>query len=123
MWWLMMIGIILLWIGVIALVVWLIRTWTSQRAVAAAATGAVAVPLVDPAPAVVVPADGSEDATLVQTVAVEPAPPAAAKSPAETPLQILDRRYAAGDIDRKDYLQRKADLEPPSTTEADTKAD
>jgi hypothetical protein len=118
MWWLMMIGIILLWIGVIALVVWLVRTWTSQKAVAGTAGGAVAM---SPAPApatsaaaIAVPvADGLDDTTVARTVAAAPA--AGGETTGETPRQILDRRYAAGEIDRKDYLQRKADLEPPST--------
>lgn len=29
----------------------------------------------------------------------------------ESPREILDRRYAAGEIDREEYEQRKADLE------------
>ena len=34
-------------------------------------------------------------------------PPA---SPAETPREIVQRRYASGDIDREEYLQKLADL-------------
>jgi uncharacterized membrane protein len=99
MWWLMLIGIILLWIGVIVLVVWLVRTWTSGRTVTG---GAAAVPAqtVVAAP----PAGGSEATTLVSGPA--------GRTAAETPLQILARRYAEGAIDRDEYLQRRADLEP-----------
>jgi len=110
MWWLMLIGIILLWIGVIALVVWLVRTWTSGHTVTG---GAAAVPAqtVVAAP----PPGGSEATTLVSGPA--------GMTAAETPLQILARRYAEGEIDRDEYLQRKADLEPgpsPQSPAADT---
>ena len=30
--------------------------------------------------------------------------------PVESPREMLDRRYARGEIDREEYLQRKADL-------------
>jgi len=32
----------------------------------------------------------------------------------ETPLQILEQRYARGEIDRDEFLQRRADLGGPS---------
>jgi uncharacterized membrane protein len=94
-----MIGIVLLWIGVIALVVWLVRTWTSGHAATAAVSGTTVAPT---------------------TVAAPPAGSPATAIPApETPLDILSRRYAAGEIDRKEYLQRKADLEPPGAPAAE----
>ena len=34
-----------------------------------------------------------------------------ATAPEETPLAILKKRYAAGEIDREDYQRRKQDLE------------
>ncbi|NLC70221.1 MAG: SHOCT domain-containing protein [Desulfuromonadaceae bacterium] len=34
-----------------------------------------------------------------------------AGKPEETPREILDRRYAKGDISREEYLQIKKDLE------------
>ena len=108
MWWLMMIGMIVLWIGVIALVVWLVRTWTSGRAVTGTAAGAVVLPSAVTSPLAAPVVDGTADTTVVAARLADPAPLAEA---AETPRQILDRRYAAGEIDRKDYLQRKTDLE------------
>jgi uncharacterized membrane protein len=34
----------------------------------------------------------------------------------ETPLQILERRYAAGELDRDEFLRRKDDLTQPPPT-------
>lgn len=34
-----------------------------------------------------------------------------ASGPREEALAVLDKRYARGEIDREDYLQRKADLQ------------
>lgn len=41
------------------------------------------------------------------------AAPAAGPPPlgSETPLQILEARYARGEIDREDFVRRKADLQ------------
>ncbi|HEV2071781.1 MAG TPA: c-type cytochrome [Acidimicrobiales bacterium] len=33
----------------------------------------------------------------------------------EEPRRVLDRRYAAGELSRQDYLQRRSDLEPDAT--------
>ncbi len=44
---------------------------------------------------------------LIWTVARRPDAPAARKSA----LAMLDERYAKGEIERDDYLARKADLE------------
>ena len=33
--------------------------------------------------------------------------------PSETPLSILERRYANGEIDREEFLKRKKDLSEP----------
>jgi len=37
-------------------------------------------------------------------------PPSPMKTAELTALQILEQRYARGDIDREEFLQRKADL-------------
>jgi putative membrane protein len=50
------------------------------------------------------PSDRSRDRTYGQ------APPAACPEPAE---EILRRRYAAGEIDRDEYLRRLEDLRRP----------
>lgn len=39
-------------------------------------------------------------------------PPRPASPPPETPEGILKRRYAAGEIDREEYLQKLEDLSP-----------
>ena len=42
--------------------------------------------------------------------AVTPAQAASPAAVAETPREIVQRRYAAGEIDREEYLQKLADL-------------
>ena len=37
--------------------------------------------------------------------------PHAPHKPAESPMDVLNRRYAAGELDKKDYDSRKKDLE------------
>ena len=87
---LMAVGMGIFWIAVIVLIVFLIREYWGRRAARAAVATATA------------PVAG---ATYQQA-------PAAV----ETPLQILERRYAAGELDRDEFLRRKDDLtQPPST--------
>lgn len=38
-------------------------------------------------------------------------PSSSQNSPPQTPLQILEQRYARGELDREEYLQKKNDLE------------
>jgi uncharacterized membrane protein len=52
-------------------------------------------------------------ATYHQAVPVG-APYQNAPAPLETPVQILERRYAAGELDRDEFLRRKDDLTPPA---------
>jgi putative membrane protein len=44
------------------------------------------------------------------TVATAQTHPPAQYSPAETPRDIVQRRYASGEIDREEYLQKLKDL-------------
>lgn len=84
---LMAVGMGIFWIAVIVLVVWLVREYAGRRAVRSAAAP-VATPIAG--------------ATYHQ-----------AATPVETPMQILERRYATGEIDRDEFLRRKEDLTPP----------
>jgi uncharacterized membrane protein len=87
---LMAVGMAIFWIAVIVLIVWLVREFAGRRATQA-----------------------------TQATAVQPAPVAAAtyhQAPpmVESPVQILERRYAAGEIDRDEFLRRREDLTPPA---------
>jgi uncharacterized membrane protein len=88
---LMAVGMGIFWIAVIVLVVWLVREYAGRRAAQSAA----------------VPA-----ATPVAGTTYQPT----AAAVVESPLQILERRYAAGEIDRDDFLRRKDDLTQPPPT-------
>ena len=84
---LMAVGMAIFWIAVIVLIVWLVREFAGRRA--------------------------------TQATAVQPTPVAAAtyhQAPpmVESPVQILERRYAAGEIDRDEFLRRREDLTPPA---------
>ena len=57
------------------------------------------------------PAAATAGGEPVQTGTVPPAHPAVQPPPAfETPRDIVQRRYASGEIDRDEYLQKLADL-------------
>jgi putative membrane protein len=83
--WVMMIGMVIFWAAVIFLIVWVVRSFVvpSRREQA------------PPAPS-------------VTTQAPWPAPPPAAEA-----LTILQRRYAAGEIDRAEFLEKMRDLGAP----------
>jgi putative membrane protein len=85
---LMAVGMALFWVAVIVLVVWAVRELAGRRP---AHTGG------------------------LQTGG--PTAPAGARTATETPLQILERRYANGEIEREEFLRRKEDLSstPPAS--------
>ena len=80
-------GMAIFWIAVVVLVVWLVRRTTAQR-----------------------PQSGGGSQAPVSGYAPGPSATAAPATTLETPLQILQRRYAAGELDRDEFLQRKEDL-------------
>ncbi|GEM_PF-3254305 len=103
----------------LAVKVWLARDDRPQRSVA----GVPAPPAVagathsaDP-PAATGSADAAEAPTRTMPAADHaagadaPAVAPAAAAAAETPRAILDRRYAAGEIDRDEYRARRADID------------
>ncbi len=59
------------------------------------------------------PATGGQIAPATMATAYPPTPETQAARPSgvtETPREIVQRRYAAGEIDREEYLQKLADL-------------
>ena len=95
--WLMWIGMIVLIVAAFVLVVFLIRAMTPQQA-----------PVVASGP------HRQLDAFDPQSTTASAVAPAGqhteAASLAEAPRDIVQRRYAAGEIDREEYLQKLADL-------------
>ena len=83
--WVMMVGMVVFWAVVIFLIVWVVRSFLapSRREQAPPAPGVAAQ-----APPPALPADGEA-------------------------LAILQRRYAAGEIEREEYLQKVRDLGVP----------
>jgi putative membrane protein len=77
---LMMIGMVLFWAAVIYLIVLAVRNWGGGH-VHSTVQG---------------PAQGMTQGPL--------------QSPTEAPLDILKRRYAAGEIDKAEFDQKKSDL-------------
>lgn len=82
--WVMMIGMVIFWVAVVVLIVWAVRAWGG---------GARQMPAPPP---------------QLQ------APPAPSQwTPAEDAVTVVKRRYAAGEIDRDEYLQKLHDLGAP----------
>jgi uncharacterized membrane protein len=80
-------GMAIFWIAVIVLVVWLVRRTTAQG-----------------------PQSGGRTEAAASGSAAGPSAAAAPTAALETPIQILPRRYAAGELDRDEFLRRKEDL-------------
>lgn len=88
--WLMFLGMILVTVAIVLLVVFLVRQATHPA--------------------------GSGAGTLLPAPPATPPAPSATPPARETPREILKRRYASGEIDREDYLQRLSDVEGPPPT-------
>jgi putative membrane protein len=58
-------------------------------------------------------------AILLFFVLLTPVPRSAARPRREAPLELLQRRYAAGEISTEEYDERKARLEADRTTATD----
>jgi uncharacterized membrane protein len=86
----MLIGMAIIWVAVIVLVVWLVRSLMGPSRDAARS-----------------PARG----TVGQTPPVAP-------FGGEDPVAVVKRRYAAGEIDPEEYLQKLCDLGAPPTAGA-----
>ena len=82
----MMIGMVIFRIVVVALIVWAVRAWSSSGR-----TGRVPPPSL-PAPR---------------------APPPPPRPEADDPVSVVKRRYAAGEMDRDEFLQKLGDLGAP----------
>ena len=87
--WVMSIGQIAFWIVVVALIIWLARHWSGARQ-----AGPPQTPL-PPAPPLQTP------------------PPVSQWTVTEDAVAVVKRRYAAGEIDRDEYLQKLSDLGAP----------
>ncbi len=87
--WTMIMGAIALVVIAVALLALAVRVWLDARTGAPTATAETSV-------------NEGETATLDA-----PTPPA----PQGSPRATLDRRYAAGEIDREEYLRRRKDLD------------
>jgi uncharacterized membrane protein len=89
--WIMGIGMIALVVVAVVLIVYLVRQLSTPAASTAAGQGA-----------------GQQYAAGPGQHAAPAVPPPAAQ--VETPREIVQRRYAAGEIDREEYLQKLQDL-------------
>lgn len=118
--WTMIMGAIALVVIAAALIALVVKVWLDRPAgpleVAAAPAPAAPAPMpVIGAPAPTAAADAGTTAAADETP-TEVLPDAGTASwlpvdTPETPRAILDRRYAAGEIDRDEYLARKADID------------
>lgn len=130
--WTMIMGAIALVVIAAALIalavkVWLARDDRPTRSIAGTPVPAATYPVGPSA------ATGSADAADAETptrtmpaadhaaaaAAPEAAAPAAAPAVAETPRAILDRRYAAGEIDRDEYRALRADIDDAPAPDGD----
>jgi putative membrane protein len=84
--WIMMIGMVIFWIVVVALIVWAVRAWSPGTRQTTASPPAL------------------------------PGPPPGPRTAADDAVSVVKRRYAAGEIDRDEFLQKLSDLgtSPPA---------
>lgn len=87
--WVMSVGQLVFWTVVVVLVVWAIRHWGGARQASPPQP-----PLPSPSP-------------------LQTPPPTLQWTAAEEAVAVVKRRYAAGEIDRDEYLQKLSDLGPP----------
>jgi putative oligomerization/nucleic acid binding protein len=94
-------GTIALWIGAVALIALVVKSFLDGREQRTSGESDTAA------------GPTATETTLPATPAPAPSPavPTPAPSPAGAPRDVLDRRYAAGAIDREEYLARRKDLD------------
>jgi putative membrane protein len=84
--WIMSIGSLVFWVAVIVAAVWLVRNWGGGR---------------------------REETPPPEPGQPRTPPSAPRPTDLEDPVAVVKRRYAAGEIDREEYVQKLTDLGAP----------